>query len=257
MGGYKDGYRVDATFYDDLHADRMADIEFYRGLVGQSRNAVLELACGTGRVAFALVEESRHVVGIDSSPEMLQYAWRKCAKREAAGFAVPDFVQADMTRLVFDQAFGFCICAFNSFQHLLETDDQLACLEGVRKHLSVAGVFAFDVLNPSFEFLSKRRRGVFKQRFQSLAYGTTVDLFENTRYDRASQVLSVEHIYREAGGEGQELQRAQFTLRQIFPQELAGLLRFAGLNITDKFGAFDGSPFASESEHQIVVCAKA
>jgi ubiquinone/menaquinone biosynthesis C-methylase UbiE len=73
--------------YDALNPTSMAgkpsagDVEFYRELAEQQGGPVLELAVGTGRVAFVLAEAGFEVVGLDRSRAMLAMAE---SKRQAA-----------------------------------------------------------------------------------------------------------------------------------------------------------------------------
>ena len=50
------------------------DITFYLKTLQRCRVNVLELACGTGRVACALAREGFHVTGLDTSQAMLEIA---------------------------------------------------------------------------------------------------------------------------------------------------------------------------------------
>ena len=60
---------LDAELYDARGIGWDGELDFYRELVSQhARGAVLELACGTGRVTHALVGLGADVVGLDRSP---------------------------------------------------------------------------------------------------------------------------------------------------------------------------------------------
>src|SRR5438552_5870730 len=66
--------------YDALAASIIAgspvagDVEFYRGLAKETGGPVLEVGCGTGRVAMALAADGHDVVGIDLSVPMVRLA---------------------------------------------------------------------------------------------------------------------------------------------------------------------------------------
>ena len=68
--------------YDVRHPRTMdgtpvaGDVAFYRRLAESAGGPVLELACGTGRVAIALAEAGNDVVGLDLSEPMLRVAER-------------------------------------------------------------------------------------------------------------------------------------------------------------------------------------
>src|SRR5439155_26635114 len=56
------------------------DIDFYRRLAGETGGPILDVGCGTGRVATALVADGHEVVGIDLSAPILA-SCRTTAKR--------------------------------------------------------------------------------------------------------------------------------------------------------------------------------
>ncbi|MDQ3997285.1 MAG: ubiquinone/menaquinone biosynthesis methyltransferase [Gemmatimonadota bacterium] len=62
----------------------------------RGRAVVLDLACGTGDLAFALAAPDRSVVGLDVSREMLG---RAAARADAEGAAPPRFAASDMVAL--------------------------------------------------------------------------------------------------------------------------------------------------------------
>jgi ubiquinone/menaquinone biosynthesis C-methylase UbiE len=70
--GYPEGM---AAEYDRWAAHMTEDIAFYVELAREADGPVVELAVGTGRVAIPVARAiGRKVVGIDSSPAMLERA---------------------------------------------------------------------------------------------------------------------------------------------------------------------------------------
>ena len=83
-----------AQTYDESVPDWPGEIEFYRGLASEVRNkgqGLLEIACGTGRVAIRLAQEGTRTVGLDLSSKMLEVA-----REKSKGIAGISWVQADM-----------------------------------------------------------------------------------------------------------------------------------------------------------------
>src|SRR5919199_2923924 len=56
-----------------------ADLPLYLDLAASQGGRVLELACGSGRVALPLARAGHMVVGFDTSPHMLGLARQKAA----------------------------------------------------------------------------------------------------------------------------------------------------------------------------------
>lgn len=113
----------DAFYQPDL-PQIAGDIAFYSDLARRSAGAVLEVACGTGRVTLPLAEAGLNITGVDCSEGMLSLARRKAARlpKEAQGRLT--LIHQDMTTLQLDQHFSFNFVPFRSFQHLLTSDLQ-------------------------------------------------------------------------------------------------------------------------------------
>ena len=63
--------------YEEWAAHMTADVAFYVGLARQANGPLVELAIGNGRVAIPVAQATgRKVIGIDSSPSMLEQARR-------------------------------------------------------------------------------------------------------------------------------------------------------------------------------------
>ena len=71
-----EGWDEYAPFYDWENARTLGrrDVPFWRTLAAQAAGPVLELGCGTGRIALPLGRAGAHVVGIDRSEAMLARA---------------------------------------------------------------------------------------------------------------------------------------------------------------------------------------
>jgi len=83
-----------AETYDATMNDWPGEIDFYKRLAGEAPSRggeVLELACGTGRVAIQLVRAGVRVVGLDISKPMLEIA-----RVKARGLANSTWVEGDM-----------------------------------------------------------------------------------------------------------------------------------------------------------------
>jgi ubiquinone/menaquinone biosynthesis C-methylase UbiE len=72
-----------ATRYDDWSAHMTRDVAFCVGLAREADGRIVELAVGSGRVAVPVAPATRGcVVGIDSSPAMLEQACTRAAEAE-------------------------------------------------------------------------------------------------------------------------------------------------------------------------------
>jgi len=96
---------------------------------------VLEPGCGSGRYLEALARRGLDVLGIDSSPVMVELARRRLAKSSLPGEAVLD----DMTDFDLGRAFALIVVPFRVFQFLLTPEAQRSCLAAFRRHLAPDG----------------------------------------------------------------------------------------------------------------------
>jgi SAM-dependent methyltransferase len=87
---------------------------------------VLEPGCGSGRYLEAFARHGLDVVGIDSSPVMVELARRRLAKSSLSGEAVLD----EMTDFDLGRCFDGAVCAIATIQHLTreELGRHLLCM---------------------------------------------------------------------------------------------------------------------------------
>ena len=124
---------------------------------------------------------------------------------------------------------------FRSFHDLLTIEDQLTCLEEIRRHLVDDGVLILDLFNPSLEFLTGptgqgvgRRGGLLRGRRST----DCVPLQGGGSRSRHRQVNRIELIddVTHPDGRTERLVHA-FSMRYLFRFEAEHLLIRAGFEI--------------------------
>jgi SAM-dependent methyltransferase len=238
----------DPLFYDLIARPAAGSEEFYVDEAIRSGGAVLELACGTGRLLIPIARAGLEVTGVDIVRAMLD---RARAKAEEAGVTV-DLVNADMRGVHLGRRFAMVLLAYNSMLHLASLDDFRALLASVRRHLTPDGVFVFDVFNPSIQILA-RRPGERTEvgRINDPELGEVI-VESTVEYDAATQVSRGGWHLSAAGRP--DFRMIPLHMRSIFPQELPLLLGAGGFRLEERYGDFDRSRFRSESERQVCVC---
>jgi SAM-dependent methyltransferase len=249
-----DGFGVERLVYDADIYDAMNnftyDIPFYLEACRRAKGAVLELCCGSGRLTLPLLEAGIDIMGVDFTPDMLAAARRKASER-----GLPDvFLQGDMLKLRLKKKFKLVFIPFSSIQNIYSIKDVEKVFETVRAHLAPGGRFAFDIFNPSIEYMvkmAKLHKGV--ARFRT-AKGRKVVIDEICHYDSAAQVNRATWIHHIDGGRpvAQKL-----DMRCFYPLEMDALLKYNGFKVLHKFGNCAKQPFSSESKRQVFVCEKA
>ena len=145
----EDPYAPIASLYDLSYGDYTDDVDFYEQLAQAVDGPILELGAGTGRVALPLAQGGREVVGLDASTAMLDRARQKLSNSRLAKGGSLELVEGDMTAFDLGKRFGMILVAADTFQHLLTTKQQQACLECVARHLEPNSIFAFSVRSPA------------------------------------------------------------------------------------------------------------
>ncbi len=110
-----------------------------------SSKKVLDLGCGTGRMAIMLTQKGYSMTGVDLSSEMLSIAAERIRSTNVAPFPL---VQQDMRELVLGDTYGLIYSFCDSLNYLLEEEEILRTFQQIEKHLDADGLFVFDVHSP-------------------------------------------------------------------------------------------------------------
>jgi SAM-dependent methyltransferase len=248
-----------ASLYDAFSFDD--DVPLYRELAEVEGQQVLELACGSGRLAVPLALAGNHVVGVDVSPHMLALAQAKLDRNAEARSRV-DLVQADMRS--FDVRahgqFDLAIVAVRSFAYLIEPEDQLACLERIAAHLRPDGLLAIDLLHPRPEWIGARAGSMRDDLVQySLEHGFTLARVESVvSTDVSRQVRVIRSAYEAIDDHGRVLAKrfVEWPYRWLHRFEAEHLLARAGLHTEAVYGGYQREPFRSESAAMIFLARR-
>src|SRR3954447_20160684 len=136
-----------ARIYDPWSRTVVEDVPFYVELAKQAGGPVGELGVGTGRIAIPIAAAGIRVIGVDTSPGMLEVAREQA---ELAGVSeLVDLRVGDLRKPGVRGKFPLVTSPFRAMLHMeTETDRRLA-LRAARKLLMPDGRFAFDVFEPS------------------------------------------------------------------------------------------------------------
>ena len=246
------------AFYTAETGPIMGDAAFYRDVGRDVGGPVLELACGTGRIALNLAMAGLTVTGVDLSDGMLA-----CARDKAA--ALPDdarqrltLTRQDMADLDLGRRYGFAFVPFRSFQHVLTTDLQQQTLQAIRRHLSPGGRLALHLFDPRFDLLidgagppaghagTDPRTG---RRYEAEVLETRLDHLAQIRHDlwRYAELRSDGAVLRQ--------ETRLMSLRWTHRCELHHLLALSGFTVAAEYSDFARSPPAYGKELIVVAAA--
>jgi SAM-dependent methyltransferase len=239
---YDDAVRYDAEYGGIDDAAR-----FFLSLAESCGLRVLDLGCGTGRLAIPLARRGKEVTGIDRSPAMLAHAATKAGPLSVRWVA-GDFRSYDLGR-----EFDLVIACGHAFQALLTEADQLAFLRCARRHLAAGGVLAFDTRNTVPLHLDVTGKERCWHSF-TLPDGAPVDVSGSEHYDAAAGIMRY-RTFRARRGSGLRSETV-LDIKFTAPDDLRRLLRASGLCPDSLFGDFTGGPLTKISP-EIVVVARA
>src|SRR2546430_9851402 len=130
-----------ASRYDEWSAEMTADVAFYVELAHKADGPVVELAIGNGRVAIPVAQAiGRRVIGIDSSPAMLEQARVQAAEADVE----LELHEGDMRDLALDEPAALIYCPFRGLLHLPTWADRRRTFERVAASLRPGGRFAWN-----------------------------------------------------------------------------------------------------------------
>ena len=248
-----------AEIYDTVVSDWPGETDFYRDLARQTARAghqVLEIACGTGRVAVRLAQDGVDVVGLDISSGMLSVA-----RQKSVGLQQVRWVCADMRSFDLGESFGLVIIPGHSFQNILTADDQLATLRSIRRHLNPSGTLVVHLDHLSMDWLGELTRewgGVFEPA-ESFRHPTTGQQIRTQRawsYEPAAQTAVSEVVWEAFDASGEAVERWEsgpLRFHCVFRFEMEHLLGRAGYEMRSVCGDFCQGRLRGESSEMIWV----
>lgn len=226
--------------YDDTYKSYTADLEFIETHLGEYSQSIIELACGTGRLAIPLAKQGHLVYGVDIDEGMLKYAQNKA---DNEGLNIHLSVQ-DCTQLNLSIKSNFIYMTGNSFQHFLTNESQDALFTSVKRHLNPKGEFIFDTRNPILHELSNfdiSEKSIEKN-------GETTKVINQEVYNHLTQILECTSTYISSNNEYKD----SIKLRYTYPLELKRLLQQHGFELVNLYGSWKKANFDKNSISMVV-----
>ena len=251
-----DNFDIYARFYDPDLGDWDADLRVYEQFAARCDSPILELGCGTGRVLLSLARQGYRITGIDASAAMLERARAKIAEENLTERV--NLVEQEMRELELGERFNLAFAALNSFAHLHTTDDQLATLARIHRHLNPEGLRVLDMFNPDMgRLLDTRGQVALAKVVDEPGTGQRLMRFHTEEVDLGRQIIRTTYIVDEVDAAGQVKRTLfPFSLRYLFRYELELLLRHAGFEIEAIYGSYDLDEFSGDSEKLIAVARR-
>jgi SAM-dependent methyltransferase len=232
-----------AAVYDPLNPPGPAH-DFYRAMAGASPRRILDMGCGTGRLACALAADGHRVTGADPAASMLAIA------RCRPGGETVAWIEVGAVELSIATRFDLIVMTGHAFQVLLEDAEILAALGNLRRHLAPGGRLAFETRNPAVREWDSWRPDATREHVAVPGLGLV-----EVEYDVVAEtgdLVTFETRFRFPDGSAAA---APHTLRFTGRNELTELLRKSGFGETRWHGGWDGAGLTAASPEIIVIAS--
>lgn len=234
-----------AAVYDVLNPIEASDL-YFRGLAGTPPLEILDIGCGTGRLACHFAARGHRVTGVDPASGMLVIA------RSKPGGGTVTWIEGDATSLPADRKFDLIVMTGNVFQVFLGDAEIRATLAAAQRLLKADGRLVFGTRNPAardWESWTPHETAV---TVSAPAVGKVDVHYDVTRVD--GRFVSYETHFRFEDGEKVV---ASSVLRFSDHDEVLSFVREAGLIVRAVHGDWDGSAFSPASPDIIVTAGLA
>lgn len=246
-----------AWLYDYDHRDNLTDdIPFYNEYALKIGGQVLELGCGTGRVALKLAESGFKVTGLDLSEPMIEVFNEKL--RNLYYKENITLVKENMAKFDLGKKFGLIIAPFRAFQALTEEEDIISSLNCIKDHLSDEGIFIINVFRP-YKVLDET--WCYDEVIQWETFDTNkeykiVKKHWGDKIDIESQIIYPHYAFEITDKDG-NMKRIEehLKLKYYYYNQIVKYLEDTGLSIVEEYGWYDKSNIKNGRE-LIFICKK-
>lgn len=249
-----DPYLVDAEFYDAIHGDFREDTGLWASFAGRTDRPVLEVGCGTGRIALELARQGYAVTGVDPSAAMLSVARRK-AEDDAIDVS---FIEGRLLDLTLEEEhYGLILLPLDVFLYCADGEEQRATLVRLAEALVFNGLLAIDLPGPAAA-LDPESNGIQRLVFSGqTSEGHHFDCLHLHEDDQAEQTRYLRVSYETHDADGLVHRKlSEHQLRYVYRFELEYLLDAAGLVLSDVYGDYDLGPLTNDSERMIAIARR-
>lgn len=242
--------RRDIAFWSTLAVRASADASADRA---QLIPPVLELGCGTGRVAIPVAQAGAHVIGIDRSASMLARARTRVGRARLQSRV--RLIRGDIRHLPFpDGRFPLVMAPYGILQSLLSEALLMSALRDVRRVLSRNGLFGLELVADLPAWEEYRNRVTLRGRRGP--HGRPIKLVESVRQDRRNRITRFEQEFVEGRGNAATRTKFQLAFRNLTVPQMVRRLEKAGLEVAALLGDYQGGPWDLRAEVWIIIARR-
>ena len=234
------------------------DVGRYLDLAKSAEGPILEVCCGTGRVAIPLARAGHDITAVDIAGGMLDRFRQNLRHESPETRAHIELIHQDATALTLDRDdYALTIVAFNSLLCIPDAQDQLRAIIAIARHLRPGGKLVLDIVNPlamdpggqpyTKPFFT-RRSAATGLRYTRFSMYSPFD--ENNRQ-------RIYGWYDEEDADGR-VKRSHYSMywRPIFKTEIQLMLQTAGFRLDAMAGGHQHEPFTAQSPRMFITARR-
>lgn len=168
-----------------------ADRFFYRDLIKEYGQPVLDIGCGTGRLLLDYLEEGVDVYGVDNSPEMLAL----CKEKASELGLKSTLFQQTMEDLELPRKYKVILVPSSSFQLLTEVKLAKKAMSRFYKHLENGGILVMPFMLIWQEGNPLQTEWMLDGEMVRPEDGALIRRWSRARYDLEKQLEHTERRY--------------------------------------------------------------
>ena len=231
-------------YHSRLSAERTkGEVELMWRLLGlEPGMAVLDLACGHGRIANRLAARGCQVVGLDASPGFLDVARRDAIALAHQGIVAPEYVLGDMRHLPWSERFDGIVNWFTAYG-FFDDEGNRGVLHEAQRALKPGGKLLIEHINRNY-VLSHLQDAAVVERDGNY-------MIDQSRYAVSTGRMLTGRTILRAG----QVRRMRFFVRKFTFPELRDWLLAAGFSRVEGLHG-QGTPLALENQRMLVLATK-
>jgi SAM-dependent methyltransferase len=249
-----------ARLYDLDLLDDPGDLDLWLALAEKTGGPILELMCGTGRLAVPLAEAGLVVTGVDLDPAMLDRAAARAAAADEDARPRLELVLADVAGLELPGAgtYRLAFVALNSMLLLRTREAQQAAWRAMASHLAPGGLAAMDAWLPDAADLARYDGRLHHEYLRrDPEHGGWVSKTAAAQFDAATGTVALTTFFDE-GDPGQPPIRwfRRDVVRLTSADEQRALAESAGLRVELIAGGYDLETLGPHDDRLILLARR-
>lgn len=211
-------------------------------VMGIDRGEILDIGCGTGRIALELAEIGYNVVGVDISPKYIDIAIKKARERgldNRTTFIVCDARNLELCSIGVKR-FDAAIFVWSSVIGYYDVETDINILSSTRKFVKDSGaLFLVDFVHKDHLAIESALIG---PRTIAYDYGDYVVLEYTIFNPISSEIFIKQRFYRKEGPDLVYIDEALFKMRVYSLSEIVDMARRSGWCLNKVLRDIEGEP---------------